>query len=426
MASPSPHQDRQRKLVIAFDVGTNFSSVSYSTLGPGMRPDICGVNRFPGQIQGKSEIPSVLYYDVKGVVQAIGAEAVQEYMDEIANDSGWKKVSLFKRHLSPNANKLAFVNNAIAPLPDGVTAVDIFADLLRYLYRCTKMYFEESHASGDSSWASLEKSSDFVLTYPNDWGRFQRNQLKRAAVKAGLVSDMRTASSRISFVTEGEAVLDYCIWSGLSSEALKDGKGVIVVDAGCETIEISAYARSSSSDNAFKEIVAPQRHAKGSIFVTLNAESFLKDHLRDSDFSGDEEIKRMIKQLDKYILSFRSSEDDQFIKFGSLRDNDPSKGIHSGQLRLAGSDVARFFTPSLQCICETILEMKDNSKIPIASMLFVGSFSKSDYLYNQIDEAIRHHGIDVFRPLEHGQLNKAIVSGAISSRQLKTWGKVGA
>jgi hypothetical protein len=116
---------------------------------------------------------------------------------------------------------LAFVNNAIAPLPEGVTVVDIFADLLRYLYRCTKMYFEESHASEDSLWASLEKSSDFVLTYPNDWGGFQRKQLKRAAVKAGLVSDMRTASSRISFVTEGEAVLDYCIWSGLSSEALK-------------------------------------------------------------------------------------------------------------------------------------------------------------------------------------------------------------
>jgi hypothetical protein len=37
----------------------------------------------------------VLYYDVKGVVQAIGAEAVQECMDEIANDSGWKKVSLY-------------------------------------------------------------------------------------------------------------------------------------------------------------------------------------------------------------------------------------------------------------------------------------------------------------------------------------------
>src|SRR6266550_34195 len=127
----------------------------------------------------------------------------------------------FKRHLSPNANKLAFVNNVIAPLPEGVTVVDTFADLLRYLYRCTKTYFEDSHASGDSLWASLEKNTDFVLTYPNDWGRFQQDKLKRAAVKAGLVPNMRAASSQISFVTEGEAVLNYCIWSGLSSEALK-------------------------------------------------------------------------------------------------------------------------------------------------------------------------------------------------------------
>jgi hypothetical protein len=70
-------------------------------------------------------------------------------------------------------------------------------------------------------------------------------------------------------------------------------------------------------------------------------------------------------------LSFRNSEHAHFIEFGGLRDNDASKGIRSGQLKLAGyahlsiaiartdwtqdlcrSDVARFFAPSLQCVLE--------------------------------------------------------------------------
>lgn len=84
-------------------------------------------------------------------------------------------------------------------------------------------------------------------------------------------------------------------------------------------------------------------------------------------------------------LSFRNSEHAHFIKFGGLRDNDASKGIRSGQLKLAGyahlsiaisridldtdlcrSDVARFFAPSLQCILEAILEMRENAKKPIS------------------------------------------------------------
>ena len=94
----------------------------------------------------------------------------------------------------------------------------------------------------------------------------------------------------------------------------------------------------------------------------------------------------MVKTFDKDIkLSFRNSEHAHFIKFGGLRDNDASKGIRSGQLKLAGyvrlsiaiaridgihhfcrSDVARFFAPSLQCILEAILEMRENAKKPIS------------------------------------------------------------
>ncbi len=45
----------------------------------------------------------------------------------------------------------------------------------------------------------------------------------------------------------------------------------------------------------------------------------------------------MVKEFDERTkLSFRRSEDALYIKFGGLRDTDPSRGITSGQLKLAG------------------------------------------------------------------------------------------
>ena len=46
MQARQPYQGLQRKIVLAFDVGTTFSGVSYSILDPGLVPDIKGVTRY--------------------------------------------------------------------------------------------------------------------------------------------------------------------------------------------------------------------------------------------------------------------------------------------------------------------------------------------------------------------------------------------
>ncbi|KAK2462920.1 hypothetical protein APHAL10511_005118 [Amanita phalloides] len=406
-----PFKGAQRKLLIAFDIGTTFSGVSYSVLDPDVPPEILGVQRFPAQIHGNSKIPSVLWYDANGKARAIGAEAVQDGMEEIAEESGWTKAAWFKLHLRPKTGGTAFISDMIPPLPKGVAVVEIFADLLRYLYHCTKEYIEQTHATGEMLWKSLQTQTHFVLTHPNGWAGFQQSQMKQAAINAGLISDME--ATNISFVTEGEASLNYCIYSGLSNDAFKDEKGVIIVDAGGGTIDISAYAQSHLIGNSYEEIAASQCHMKGSVFVTLDAKAFLKRHLSDSEYNDDEEMKRMVKVFDEHTkLFFRRKEDPQFIKFGGLKDNDASKGIRSGQLKLAGTDVARFFAPSLESILDSILSMRACSKKPISSVFLVGGFAGSDYLFNQAKEALRPFGIAVCRP--EGHLSKAVANGAVS------------
>lgn len=109
-----PYTGPMRSLVIALDVGTTFSGVSYAILEPGEIPKIYGVTRyvlvfispacfpiaqgrFPGQehVAGNSKIPSILYYDREGNVMYAGAEADNASITSQAEDECWIKAELY-------------------------------------------------------------------------------------------------------------------------------------------------------------------------------------------------------------------------------------------------------------------------------------------------------------------------------------------
>jgi hypothetical protein len=148
------------------------------------------------------------------------------------------------------------------PLPDlppNKSIVQVFGDYLRYLYECTRNFIQETHASGGRLWTSLEGRAEIVLTHPNGLEGAQQAQMRRAAVHGGLIPDNPDGHSRIHFVREGEASLHYCFGNNYASDAIKvlmffpvgplrhviflsqSGHGVIIVDAGGGTIDLSAY-----------------------------------------------------------------------------------------------------------------------------------------------------------------------------------------
>ena len=53
-------------------------------------------SRFPGQehVAGNSKIPSIMYYDIHGVMKAAGAEADGAAVLAQAEDEGWIKTEL--------------------------------------------------------------------------------------------------------------------------------------------------------------------------------------------------------------------------------------------------------------------------------------------------------------------------------------------
>lgn len=109
----------------------------------------------------------------------------------------------------------------LPPLPAGKSIVEVFADFLRYLFDCAKAYIAETHPSGSDLWKSVESKIEFVLAHPNGWEGAQQEQMREAAVLAGLIPDTPDGHARVHFVSEGEASLHFCVQSGLSVEPLK-------------------------------------------------------------------------------------------------------------------------------------------------------------------------------------------------------------
>lgn len=183
----------------------------------------------------------MIYYGPDGTLRSIGAQTEREGTDTLARDSQWNKAEWFscliispgdciddffssnfrfKLHLRPRTRATTSVSDDIPPLPPGKTAVDVFADFLRYMKGCAKTYIEETHpVDGLDFWRSGKE--EYILSHPNAWEGAQQTLMRRAAVQAGLVPDTPEGQARISFITEGEASLNFCVDRGLTNDPIR-------------------------------------------------------------------------------------------------------------------------------------------------------------------------------------------------------------
>ncbi|KDQ57107.1 hypothetical protein JAAARDRAFT_688375 [Jaapia argillacea MUCL 33604] len=411
-----PYRGTTRALIIALDVGTTFSGVSYAILEPNEVPKIHGVTRFPGQehVAGNSKIPSILYYDRAGNLMAAGAEAEGASIEAQAEDNEWSKAELFKLRLRPKTMKLQMNGMRLSPLPPQKNPVQVFGDFLGYLYRCTRRFIEDTHANGQSLWRAVKHDIQIVLSHPNGWEGAQQSKMRRAAIYGGLIPDTDEGKARIRFVTEGEASLHACVLNGLAADVLSDpsGHGFIVADAGGGTLDISSYAIRGTTPLVIEEIAPPDCVFAGSVFVSRRARSFLEEKLRGSKYGSPDSLDHIAKRFDETTKRlFREKKDFQFIPFGSPLDKDMNVGIRGGQLKLTGEEVAKLFEPSIVAAIEAIRSQVNASKGAVKSVWLVGGFAASPWLFSQLQERLAAMHITVSRP--DSQTSKAVADGAI-------------
>ena len=84
--------------------------------------------------------------------------------------------------------------------------------------------------------------------------------MRKASVLAKLIPDTPAGHACLSFVTEGEASLHYAVHNGLPRGVMDNGEGVVIIDAGGGTIDISSYSKNvgGAKNIRFEEVAAPQ------------------------------------------------------------------------------------------------------------------------------------------------------------------------
>ncbi|PIL34583.1 hypothetical protein GSI_03362 [Ganoderma sinense ZZ0214-1] len=403
MSAPKPYRGPVRKLVVGIDVGTTFSGVSYAILDPGEVPTIHSITRYPGQENeaGHCKIPSVLYYHQDGRLHSAGAEATVPGMDLVAEDEDLVFVEWFKLHLRPeHLDSKAISQKDLPPLPPNMTAVDVLADFLRYLFGCTRRYIRETHGNGESLWTSVQDDIVFVLSHPNGWEGLQQSKMRQAAVAAGLVPNTTDGRSHIRFVTEGEASLNFCVNNKLATKAIEEGGSVIIVDAGGGTIDVSSYRFLSTYPVSVEEVTSPECTLQGSTQVNVRLLKFLKGYLAASRFGNEEDLKLMVESFDKSTKPvFKDEKEPSYIKFGTAKD--PT----------CRAQVASFFMPALDSIFEVIARQREGNP-SLSTVFLVGGFAASPWLSSSLKQRLSDIGVTLYRPDSH--TNKAVANGAVS------------
>ncbi|KAI5897252.1 uncharacterized protein SCHCODRAFT_0107470 [Schizophyllum commune H4-8] len=176
------------------------------------------------------------------------------------------------------------------------------------------------------------------------------------------------------------------------------------VDAGGGTVDLSAYAQvRKGADVSYTEITPAQCLFKGAIMVKRNAQAYVEARLRNSKYS--ERTEDIVDAFDKSTkLTFKNAKTPSYVKFGGISDNDAAYDVKSGKLVIQGSEVAKFFLPTITSISQAVLKQRKQAKSGISSIFLVGGFAASSFLYSQLRDSLAPLGLDV---------NKAVADGGV-------------
>ncbi|KIM26381.1 hypothetical protein M408DRAFT_192451 [Serendipita vermifera MAFF 305830] len=398
--------DGPEAIVVAMDIGTTHSAVSFAYFCPGSRPQGKMVAHWPGQAHwnGAAKTPTVVSYK-NGAAKAYGMDAEQEIEEHDRNVAYW-----FKLHLHPAT--MLKVHNAekfeIPPLPVGVTIERVYADIMRYLMENTQRFFEMTTPNGAEIWERLRDTIVIVLATPNGWDIREQAVLAKAAVRASLVTEENTGHL-LQFVTEAEASVHYAL-ANQTGDWLKKNVVFAVIDCGGSTVDTTVYRCVSTDPLSLKEACPSECVQAGGIFVNREVKKLLERKLQGSSFGDPEIIRSMTSAFESDLKpKFDGTMEEYSLKFGSLRDNDPTVGIHKGRITLSDEDLRPVFdlvTKQIIASCFKPL-IKQRTKY----VVLVGGFAESPYVRSVLWKALAKYDMQIITVGDYAK--KAAAEGAI-------------
>ncbi|KAI5481024.1 hypothetical protein MNV49_006210 [Pseudohyphozyma bogoriensis] len=293
----------------------------------------------------------------RGQAVAYGAEARLERFSEAIADRKLVEAKCFKLLLHPpemrgrGAQKLE-----LTELPPNVDVQKCYADMIRYVYDCTRQWFIENTPDGEMLWRKLGGVTKIVVGYPNGWTLPEQEVITQAVFQAGLLSTENDKNTRLLLVTEAEASVHFGMLHAEDQTDgwLEPGSSFAVCDAGGSTVDTCCYTVESVSPRLkLRESKLSDCVQAGAIFVTANIEAIIKRKLGNSACNTPEFVVTMVEQFDlKTKILFSDPSESHVIKFGFESQSDRAVGISRGRLTLTGAEVEEAFTPCIITVDE--------------------------------------------------------------------------
>jgi len=293
-------------VVIAIDFGTSRSGFAYAFLENQTKVE--GHTRWEEQPVAYPKTLTHILYSPERKPIAWGWKAWKQYMGmqntDTPNFDSYKPFSNFKMLLhegtdttkdgpyftTQDGKRVRDANG------DGFLVLDLIADYLKEL----KNYALKDITSGVTGILE-DRQIRWCLTVPAIWTNANKQLMRRAAEKAGMIGSDKNDAERLVIVLEPEAAAIHCMKQDKATNVstLDLGKCFMVVDCGGGTVDITVHEIVEHEE--LKELVPPEGGRHGSSYIDRYFfEKYLPQKLTP------EVIKIFRKQEDSDYLRMRT------------------------------------------------------------------------------------------------------------------------
>lgn len=304
-------------------------------------------------------------------------------------------------------------------LPLGLHVLSMIGDYLKFM----KKKIMEIMSVKFGSTFSLE-DIQWCLTVPAIWSDRAKDTMRKAAVKAGIISTL--LSTKLSIILEPEAAAVHMSQS--IPTIIHDQEVFLVLDAGGGTVDLTVHQMYVEQGvKKFVEVVPGLGKSCGSTFIDDRFLNFFREKVGDKAFDR-AKVKSpivsfiLLKSWEPIKRNFdpKGTKAPLFVQIPCAITAEMSKKrkkeLEDAQegfnecVFLHHEDLLSFFDPVVKEVVAMADKMVKQSTRKVKKILCVGGFSESKYLLHCVREHFEKKKIEVICPQEAGT---AVLKGAV-------------
>ena len=296
----------------------------------------------------------------------------------------------------------------VLSLPPSMTVVDVVHDFLSAVYKHTMTTLYRRFPQGVMQVTKV----DFVLTVPAIWSDAAKSKVEDAARRAGMTNE-----HDLQLLSEPESAAVYTIKSlGEAHSPFKVNDRLVVCDAGGGTVDLIAYEIKSIAPRlTVVECTAGSGDFCGSTFIDREFERLFKArmgvHYENISYVNRQQTVKNFEGA-KAAFGDDPSQATFYVNVPTVGTLEQAR-VYGGNFEITQDEMRGLFDPVIDQIVELIsaqVSKVAQSSFNVSTILLVGGFGESEYLYKRVTRWADVKGIQVVQPRD---ASTSIVRGAV-------------